>query len=598
MKKFISALSSFVIAATAMGGTMAVSTSAADATETIVALRSNNEKTVTAKAGDTIPVEVYIPQSSGFNSLLLKFAIGKDGNLDDTKGQGSVVDRNGTEIKNYKDAFGNYGITMTAKGDAIGGKATDFSYPNCLESGKATDFSLDAGDIVDTGIAMFNTEAWSILYQAKPEINSGVNVDAFGAWVAAGGKLEEDFDYSNYTPVTKWSSDADWAYKYTFTKFDLKLPSNLPDGTYVFDVYKDVYINTHPGSLFDDDNNPLPDDKRGDAQSNFTGVDGKQKFSTEKLTIVVGDGSSNPPASTTEPSQNPTTTEPGGQTVSGDTIVYDLVPNGKDYTPASGAGKNNYVKVAAGDALQIDWKIKNDQGTAGLQMNFDFTQVEYVSGKRGSGYRVTPTYSDFQNSENLKKGECVYTWAQSDEAKASDNSVIYSFTVKVPTAAGTYSVGLSKKANDVNKVVPQDQTKEHKFTFYGLDIVVGAPVVTTTAPETPTTTAPENPTTTAPENPTTTQPPIGTTAEPQNPGTTAEPTPSVLYGDVNCDGDVRINDVVLLNKYLAKNATVSKQGLLNADCEKDDKVDAKDATKIKKFLALLIDRSELGKKSS
>ena len=51
MKKFISALSSFVIAASAMGGTMTFSTDAA-VSETIVSIRSNGVHEVTAKAGD------------------------------------------------------------------------------------------------------------------------------------------------------------------------------------------------------------------------------------------------------------------------------------------------------------------------------------------------------------------------------------------------------------------------------------------------------------------------------------------------------------------------------------------------------------------
>ena len=779
MKKFISALSSFVIAATAMGGTMAVSTSAADVTETIVSMRSNGKNEIQVNAGDTVPVEVYIPQSSGFNRLQMKFAIGKDGNLDDTKGKGTIVDRKGKEITNYKDAFGFYGIKMVAKGDKIGSKQTDFTYPNCLESGNTTAFYMDAGDLPDTGIAMFNTDdgAWSILYQAKPEIEKGVDVDSFGAWIASGAKFDEDYDYTNYTPTTVWSKNETWAYDYSFVKFELQLPASMPDGTYLFDVYKDEYVNCHPGSLFYDDNTEVPDNEREVGQTNFKGVNGEQKWSTEPLTIKVGDGSSTPIVTTEPPVQPGTTAEP--TPVSGDTIVYDLVPHDKSFTPASGSDSNNIYKASAGEELQIDWTIKNDLGTAGLQMNFDFTQVEYVSGKRGGAYRITPTYSDYKSTSNLKQGECIYTWAQSEENKASDGATIYSFNVKVPDAKGTYKVGMAaptadtankavpldqtkehkfvfhgldivvedgpsnptttagdpgtqpvvqpgadtiiynlvphdknfksaqenglknnvynatageelqidwtikndlgtaglqmnfdftqveyvgvkrggayritptfsdynttanlkkgeciytwaqseeNKASDgatiysfnvkvpsaegtysvgmaaptadtANKAVPLDQTKEHKFVFYGLDIVVGgettAPVTTTVAQ--PTETEPQ-PTETEPQ-PTETQPVPGTTTEAQPVVTTEEPQ-TVLYGDVNCDGDVRINDVVLLNKYLARSAQVTKQGLLNADCEKDDKVDAKDATKIKQFLALLIERSELGKKSN
>ena len=162
------------------------------------------------------------------------------------------------------------------------------------------------------------------------------------------------------------------------------------------------------------------------------------------------------------------------------TIVYDLVPSGKSYTPASGAGKNNVYNANAGEELTIDWTIKNDQGTAGMEMHFDFTQVEYVSGKRGSAYRIVPTYSDSSSTSKLQKGECVYTWAQSEENKASDGSTIYSFNVVVPSAKGTYKVGLSNKEESI--VLPVDQTKPHKFEFHGLDIVVANGQTVTQAP--------------------------------------------------------------------------------------------------------------------
>ena len=148
----------------------------------------------------------------------------------------------------------------------------------------------------------------------------------------------------------------------------------------------------------------------------------------------------------------------------------------------------------------------------------------------------------------------------------------------------------------MNKVVPRKQDNPHKFVFYGLEIVVGSDVVTTTAIDG----------TTVPGSTTTTD---GTTAGSQDTTTTITSTTSTntetsvtgdgktLYGDVNCDGVVRIGDVVLLNRYLAKNAQVTPQGLLNADCEKDNKIDGKDSVKIKKYLALIIKDTELGKAS-
>ncbi len=71
-----------------------------------------------------------------------------------------------------------------------------------------------------------------------------------------------------------------------------------------------------------------------------------------------------------------------------------------------------------------------------------------------------------------------------------------------------------------------------------------------------------------------------------------------LYGDVDCNGVVEINDVVLLSRYVAQDATAkapSAQGLLNADCKKDGTIDSSDITAIARYLAHLIDATELGK---
>lgn len=73
-----------------------------------------------------------------------------------------------------------------------------------------------------------------------------------------------------------------------------------------------------------------------------------------------------------------------------------------------------------------------------------------------------------------------------------------------------------------------------------------------------------------------------------------------LYGDVDCNGAVEINDVVLLSRYVAQDAEAkapSEQGLLNADCVKDGTIDSSDITAIARYLAHLIDASELGKLS-
>nr|5N5P_B Chain B, Putative cellulosomal scaffoldin protein [Ruminococcus flavefaciens FD-1]5N5P_D Chain D, Putative cellulosomal scaffoldin protein [Ruminococcus flavefaciens FD-1] len=57
-----------------------------------------------------------------------------------------------------------------------------------------------------------------------------------------------------------------------------------------------------------------------------------------------------------------------------------------------------------------------------------------------------------------------------------------------------------------------------------------------------------------------------------------------VWGDVNCDGDVNVADVVLLNKWLNNNAdyAMTDQGKVNADCfnPQDANGGAVDASKV------------------
>ena len=58
--------------------------------------------------------------------------------------------------------------------------------------------------------------------------------------------------------------------------------------------------------------------------------------------------------------------------------------------------------------------------------------------------------------------------------------------------------------------------------------------------------------------------------------------PNVKYGDVNVDGKISVADVVLLNKYLVKTATLSDEGKNNADAYLNGLLDANDALTILK----------------
>lgn len=60
-------------------------------------------------------------------------------------------------------------------------------------------------------------------------------------------------------------------------------------------------------------------------------------------------------------------------------------------------------------------------------------------------------------------------------------------------------------------------------------------------------------------------------------------------GDVNCDGFVKVDDVILLNRYLTEDVTavITAQGMINAEMNNDEIVNTSDATAILRVLAAL-----------
>ncbi len=73
-------------------------------------------------------------------------------------------------------------------------------------------------------------------------------------------------------------------------------------------------------------------------------------------------------------------------------------------------------------------------------------------------------------------------------------------------------------------------------------------------------------------------------------GTTTETEPPVknnIQGDVDCDGFVKVSDVILLNRFLSEDAdvTLSEQGRANAECDGNAGITQGDAIAILKILA-------------
>ncbi|MBP0987011.1 MAG: dockerin type I repeat-containing protein [Oscillospiraceae bacterium] len=241
---------------------------------------------------------------------------------------------------------------------------------------------------------------------------------------------------------------------------------------------------------------------------------------------------------------------------------------------------NNTMTAEPGEELKINWTVKNDQGTAGLQMTFDFSGVTYSKAKKGSAYSGTP---QFNAKEAATTGEINYAMADKDGQTAEDDAVIYTFTIKAPES-GSATIGPKTGDNVNNKVVPTEDGKKHEFLFHGLTINVDKPTSSETTASSDT--KPTSSETTASSD---TKPTSSETTASSSDSKSETKTGTVLPGDVNCNGQVQINDVVLLNRYLAKTAEVSEQGLKNAECDGDGKIGQGDSSAIKEYLAKLID---------
>lgn len=121
------------------------------------------------------------------------------------------------------------------------------------------------------------------------------------------------------------------------------------------------------------------------------------------------------------------------------------------------------------------------------------------------------------------------------------------------------------------------------------------PTVTTTKPSVTTTTTTTT-TTTATEPVTTTEQPDTTTAAPDtttatNSGTTKQPNPNALYGDVNLDGSVTLADLVTFQKQQRGALDFNAQQEANADCEQTETAGSVDALDLRALLDFLIGKS-------
>lgn len=166
--------------------------------------------------------------------------------------------------------------------------------------------------------------------------------------------------------------------------------------------------------------------------------------------------------------------------------------------------------------------------------------------------------------------ELQHWWASSDkDEKGSDVSVTYK------------SVTLYYEYDNDNPEVSETTTTTATTTTTTATSVSE----TTTATET-TTTASE---TTSETIITTTETTTVTETETTESSETIPGSENVKYGDVNIDDSISVLDVIYLNKYLAKIVSLNSQQLSNADCVKDEIINARDSSVLAQYVVKKIE---------
>ena len=68
----------------------------------------------------------------------------------------------------------------------------------------------------------------------------------------------------------------------------------------------------------------------------------------------------------------------------------------------------------------------------------------------------------------------------------------------------------------------------------------------------------------------------------------------VLYGDVDVNGEVRLNDIIQFNKHFAGAVVLSPTARENANCVYDELLNMADNMQIANFLVFKLTQADLG----
>lgn len=223
----------------------------------------------------------------------------------------------------------------------------------------------------------------------------------------------------------------------------------------------------------------------------------------------------------------------------------------------------------------------SDKGAISISDPIQYSgNIYYVKLSFADGSVVMPT------GQSEHRSECQFRISIPDNIQG----------VWDPTNDYSYQ-GLTQGGEDAMVETPYITMYDGDTLIWGVepDGTKPDPTVTTTKPNVTTTTTTTT-TTTATEPVTTTEQPDTTTAAPNtttatNSGTTKQPNPNALYGDVNLDGSVTLADLVTFQKQQRGALDFNAQQEANADCEQTETAGSVDALDLRALLDFLIGKS-------
>ena len=345
--------------------------------------------------------------------------------------------------------------------------------------------------------------------------------------------------------------------------FDVTIDSDAVSGDYVFDFY----------DFFTDEAGNLPCTYVGSVENfwyntaKIKATLGGSLLNLEPMTIHVENGAepTTPEPTTETPTANP---NPGtGAVFSYEKDVYEVQPGDKVmmkmYLDTNGELISGVqVDIAFAEELRSSiTKVNANCASLGATFVTNYYDSYVAAGNDPALFYAhdaaqTPMAITANAPIGTLNADNTYT-----SVASTNDAIFFAFQIEIPADIkdGDYAISLPYAYVAGNKTSGKNDVAVPELAHSGGDTIIRVGNAETTTAE-PTTAAP----TTAPP---TTAPP--TTVPPTTvPPTTGTPGTRIL-GDANCNGEVNVADVVVLNKYLAgvEGATLEDQGKINAEVD-------------------------------